>query len=79
MKDETIIFKHSGAGTGFYGGFDRWHCCDNENCKDIYGDNKSDRRTLLDTMSKGIKGQQKRHCRLIIHNNTFICHPEHIP
>ena len=20
MKDETIIFKHSGAGTGFYGG-----------------------------------------------------------
>ena len=37
------------------------------------------RRTLLDTMSKGIKGQQKRHCRLIIHNNTFICHPEHIP
>ena len=33
----------------------------------------------LDTMSKGIKGQQKRHCRLIIHNNTFICHPEHIP
>ena len=22
MKDETIIFKHSGAGTGFYGGSD---------------------------------------------------------
>lgn len=25
MKDETIIFKHSGAGTGFYGGAD-WTC-----------------------------------------------------
>ena len=23
MKDKTSIFKHSGAGTGFYGGHDR--------------------------------------------------------
>lgn len=23
MKDKTSIFKHSGAGTGFYGGIDR--------------------------------------------------------
>ena len=39
MKDETIIFKHSGAGTGFYGGiiwygvqntvksFSKWNRC----------------------------------------------------
>jgi len=23
VKDKTSIFKHSGAGTGFYGGFNR--------------------------------------------------------
>ena len=33
MKDETIIFKHSGAGTGFSGGLYRaWKCASDLLC-----------------------------------------------
>lgn len=55
---------------------DWWYYCSCEDYRYIYGDNKSISRTLLDTMSKGVK--EKRHCQSII-NNTSTCHLEHIP
>lgn len=45
----------------------------------IYGDNKSNSRTLLDTMSKGVKEKRATKKALSIMNNTSTCHLEHIP
>lgn len=58
---------------------DWWYYCSCEDYRYIYGDNKSNSRTLLDTMSKGVKEKRAIKKTLSIINNTSTCHLEHIP
>ena len=74
-----ICRKYGNTGTELYRWrSDWWYYCFCEDYRYIYGDNKSNSRTLLDTMSKGVKEKRatKRHCQSII-NNTSTCHLEH--
>lgn len=59
---------------------DWWYYCSCEDYRYIYGDNKSISRTLMDTMSKGVKEKRATKKALSINqNNTSTCYLEHIP
>ena len=72
--------KYGNTGTELYRWrSDWWYYCSCEDYRYIYGDNKSNSRTLLDTMSKGVKEKRATKKALSIMNNTSTCHLEHIP
>lgn len=53
-------------------GADWWYYCSCEDYRYIYGDNKSISRTLLDTMSKGVKEKMATKKALSINHKQYL-------
>ena len=51
---------------------DWWYYCSCEDYRYIYGDNKSNSRTLLDTMSKGVKEKRATKKALSINHKQYL-------
>ena len=65
--------KYGNTGTELYRWrSDWWYYCSCEDYRYIYGDNKSNSRTLLDTMSKGVKEKRATKKALSINHKQYL-------
>lgn len=65
--------KYGNTGTELYRWrSDWWYYCFCEDYRYIYGDNKSNSRTLLDTMSKGVKEKRATKKALSINHKQYL-------
>lgn len=65
--------KYGNTGTELYRWrSDWWYYCSCEDYRYIYGDNKSNSRTLLDTMSKGVKEKRATKKALSINHEQYL-------
>jgi len=65
--------KYGNLGTELYcWRTDWWYYCSCEDYRYIYGDNKSNSRTLLDTMSKGVKEKRATKKALSINHEQYL-------